>query len=668
MNPEETTPQPIPQSEPVARGLHPWHRLPRLETVLLLVGLACTVYGKYVGLRQRGDLAWDTWATASASDVAFFSGLAILWVLLRASLPARLAARLPTLLALPVCAWSVANMAWLIATGVQIHIAVFASLYHDPAEFGDIVFNRMTKARSFTLTLFGATICMGAFVVFRLVRPDALRNQHLPMALRDWRNAIPILGLAAALATARPQASVDPRLGALSYSSHWFAMASLAGFDGSMQPDRSVSGERVARQGERVVAPPPAGAPRPNIVLVVLESTALWSTSLGGQPPDQTPTLVELARRGAWFERTRAVVTHTTQSQFSLLTGVSPSLEGDFVEAVLLDRPYETLATILRANGYRTRFSQMVRASFECNPGLVANLGFESFWAREDARDPSAHLGYFSGDDFKMLGPAFEWLDEGGAPALLFLMTSVAHHPYEAPAWFGPELTDVEQAYLQTVRYTDAFVAKVVELLKARGLFEDTLLCIVADHGEGVGRNGVMQHNSNPYEESLRVPWIVTWPSKLAAQRVVRENCTLMDVTPTLLSLLGYDVSGAGFEGADALADLPANRRLHFNGWYRTSPCGYLEGEHKYTYWPSLGKSFRVDLAADPDERRPVALDVADSDALRKVMSEWRARNRISFNPKRYRERLLFDRWQTFALGDMAWCYYVEDGDGPHDR
>lgn len=40
----------------------------------------------------------------------------------------------------------------------------------------------------------------------------------------------------------------------------------------------------------------------------------------------------------------------------------------------------------------------MVRATFECNPGLFANLGFECFWSREDNGDPQDHLGYFAGD------------------------------------------------------------------------------------------------------------------------------------------------------------------------------------------------------------------------------------------------------------------------------
>ncbi len=638
-----------------------WRRLPRIETVILLAGLLCNAYGKLVML--RGHEYMDSWTLirAVATDVAFFGGAAILFEMIRVRLPMALATRLPMIIAVLLCAWSVANMAWLIATGIQIHISVFSSLLHDPGEFGGIVLNRLRNTPRFTIPTVTAVLFFGVIFVRRLICPERISFQVESRTRIRRRYRVPVLAVIFGVTVSRLGATTDPRLGALLYSSHWFALASLAGFDGSSQPDLLAEGRPLARQGERPIAPPSPTAPKPNVVLVVMESTALWSTSLGGQPADQTPNLASLARQGVWIERARPVVTHTTQSQFSLLTGVDPNLEGDFVEAVLVDSPYESLATILRANGYRSRFSQMVRASFECNPGLVANLGFDSFWAREDAHDPASHLGYFSGDDFKMLGPAFDWMDTQKTPTMMFLMTSAAHHPYEAPAWFGPGRANVEQDYLQTVRYTDAFVGEVVAQLKKRGIFEDTLLCVVADHGEGIGRKGVLQHNSDPYEEALRVPWIITWPKKLPAGKVVRENCSLVDLTPTLLSLLGNQIQNAAFTGVDALGSVPPLRRLWFKGWQTDAPGGYVEGDTKVIYWPSLGKAFSFDLATDPDENEPIALDDQATAEVRQSLGQWRSRSRISFHPKRYREHRLFERWQVFALGNMAWCYYVDD-------
>ena len=62
-----------------------------------------------------------------------------------------------------------------------------------------------------------------------------------------------------------------------------------------------------------------------------MESVGLWATSLAGLPRDQTPALAEMAEHGIWFRRGRAAVTHTTESLFSILTGVWPNLDGGFV-------------------------------------------------------------------------------------------------------------------------------------------------------------------------------------------------------------------------------------------------------------------------------------------------------------------------------------------------
>ncbi len=638
-----------------------WHHLPRLEWSLLIVGLLCNSYGKYYALarRLRTDFLLSL-ADVVSRDLIFFGVLAAMIVVMGRCCPWKLACRISLFLASIACGWSAANMAWLVSTGAQLHVGVLACLLHDPVEFGSVGMNRLSNTPRFTVPLSIAFLVLCSAMSWRFIRtgpapsPRAAKSRNLPASV--FSAALVIVGLVAS----NLSSYTDPRRAALAFSSHWFALTSLVGFDGSSRPDETQNARHIARQGERRVPAPPPGSRPPHVIMIVMESTALWATSFGEQTREHTPALAELAERGIFFERTRAVVTHTTQSQFAILTGVSPNLGGGFVEAVLVDSPYESLATILGRQGYRSLFAQMVRASFECNPGLVANLGFDHFWAREDAHDPASHLGYFAGDDFKMIAPTFAWLDRQTDPCFVFLMTSVAHHPYQVPSWYGPTMPDDRQAYLQCIRYTDAFVGEVMAQLKRRGLYDDTLICILGDHGEGMPDHNVVHHNENPYEQGLRVPWIVTWPRGIAVPRVVRENCSLLDVTPTLLELLGFDVGEAGFEGSNALASSPVDRRRFFMGWGTNSPAGYVQGVSKYVLWPSLSTAYRFDLAADPEESRPEMLDAASRDRLRTEIDAWRNRSRIAFDTKRFRKRRLFDRWQTSTLGDWAWCYYLE--------
>jgi phosphoglycerol transferase MdoB-like AlkP superfamily enzyme len=645
----------------VGRVVRAWSYLPRLESVVLMVGFFWNLYGKYYVLIRTHShgLLWSL-LSVSPSDFAFFAALAAVTALVHAWRPGKWSARFAIILAFVAAGWAAANMAWLMAVGVQIHVGVFADLLRYPREFGSIVTNRLVHASGLTFLLAVAAAASLMIAGWRLSWPERVSRRRRRYAYQaTLAAAFAVLCLAYGRST-QSMVAADPRCAALSYSSHSFGIASLLGFDGSAKPDITGEARHVARKGERILGYPRGEqVPRPHVFMVVMESTGLWATSLGRQPSDSTPMLSELTERGILFENARIVVTHTTQSQFGVLTGVLPSLDGGFAEAVFVDRPYESLVTILQRFGYRARFCEMVRASFECGPGLMANLGFDSFWSREDLGDPSTHLGYLAGDDFRMIEPAFRWFDQQHGPCFIFFMTSVAHHPYELPASWGPTPADPAQAYLQTIRYTDAFVRQIVQELERRNLFDESLLCVLADHGEGLGRHGILLHNENPFEEAVRVPWIITWPRKVAPGTVVKQPCSLLDVTPTILGLLGLDISLAGFEGVDVLTRELSGRRIDSAGWSSADPVGFVIDDEKVVYWPNLDKAYRYDLAADPQEADPALLDAAETQRIRQELATRRQRCRIHFDPKRFREARLFERWQTSSLGDMAWCYYL---------
>ena len=636
-----------------------WVFLPRLESTLLVSAFVLNLYGKYRVLhRNNSEQLLAELSCVALGDCAFFGLVFLLILCARIGMPSKVSSRLTLPLSASVACWSAANMVWLMATGVQIHVNVLANLLRHPGEFGPIVASSLASRPRVAIPLLVLAGSMAIFLIQRWIRPRPVRCGRLRLLLGWLGGSVIVAGAWGSGLAARSFLSASPQRAALAYSSHWFGVTSLLGLHGSSS-SKDTGRRRLPRRGERIVLPPSPDGPRPHVVMVVLESTAYGATSLAGQLESQTPMLEGLARAGINFENTRAVITHTTQSQFAMLTGVTPSPWGGFVEAVLVDRPYESLATILRAQGYATRFSQMVRASFECNPGLVSNLGFESFWAREDLQDPTSHLGYFAGDDFRMIGPAFDWFDRQGGPCFMLFMTSVAHHPYEVPSWYGTNIQIPKQAYLHTIRYTDDFLKRVVDELQQRGGLNDTLLCVIADHGEGFGEHGLFLHADNPYDEVLRVPWVISWPAVIKEPRIVREACSILDVTPTMLGLLGYDIREAGFEGIDVSSEIPPNRQLFFAGWGPDGPVGFVRDRKKMVYWPGTDQCYQFDLSADPDEQQPRLVGRQSGSQLRADLAAWRHRNRISFDAKRYRGKLVYSKWQTSCLGNAPWCYYL---------
>jgi arylsulfatase A-like enzyme len=457
----------------------------------------------------------------------------------------------------------------------------------------------------------------------------------------------------------------------LGFSSHWYALvhATLGGDDTG-----DVHGQvrRLPRQGERDLTPPAAAEPRPNVVIVLLESVGHCYTSLHDPTLDTTPHLRRLAEEGAEFVTTRVPVSDTAKAFWTTFTGVTPDIQPDHAEAVLTDRPYESLATILARQGYRSAFFEMSKGAFECTPGLFANLGFDHAWFRENLQDESAHLGYFNGDDFRMIEPMFRWVDSGPGPFLLTMITSVSHDPYELPAWYGETAGDNRQRFLRAIRFGDDFLQRVDQELAARGLDRNTILCVIGDHGTDFGDRSEASRWM-PFEPVIRVPWVLRWPGRIDPGRRVETPCSQLDVTPTLLRLLGYDVARAGFDGEDALDPaLAPGRRFYFATWYARSPRGFVEGDRKLIYWPYRGTLFEYDLARDPGEERETILEgEARAEAVRDI-ERWRALSMVHIPARRFRERRVFEHWQTWCVGRYPRAHYVsqpaaassERGDG----
>lgn len=631
-----------------------------IESAILAMGLVATILGKSQALsRLSVPPSPGALATILAADVVFLGILILLMALLVRTCPASVSRGINLILAISYGIWSGANMAWLRATGSQLHVGVVESFLRNFIEFGSIVAQhlRVNRGLTFLLAITACLVVAGGCIAW-------LRPGKPPTTLQGRRVGMKwaaMLLIVSGFIGWRAASSPDPRVISLSFSAHAFALSSLCGFDGSNIADNSALGRFVPRQGERRLVATASESQRPHVILIIMESTGHWATSLGGRRREDTPTLARLADEGIVIDQTRAVVTHTTQSLFTMLTGVSPNSDGRAVEMVSVDKPYESLATLLGARGYRSRFSQMVRATFENRPGLIANLGFDSFWSREDAKAPESHLGYFAGDDFKMIEPAFNWLDRQPGPCLMVFMTSVSHHPYELPSWYGPTPRDTREAYLECVRYTDSFVSGILDQLSRRNVIDDSLVCIVGDHGEGMPNHRIALHNESPYDEVLRVPWIISWPNHVTDARVVHGPHSLMDVTPTLLSLLGYGIENAGFEGVDSLAHSHADRQVWFSGWYRASPIGFCSGNSKFVYFPGLAQGCRYDLDLDPGETQAVILDNTELARLARSAQQWIKDRRIAFDPKRYRQTRAFEHWQITSLGDSAWCFHGPD-------
>jgi len=633
--------------------------MPRIEVLILLVGLLCTVLGKLMVVRsyKPESVAAET-AAVAFPDLLFFAVVALLVRCLYIIKPSVLCARCALLIAALTAVWSALNTAWLINSGVQLQTGILVLYVRDFRNLYPLVMAHMLEdIGQFVLFALGS-IAVFVFFLWRFFRPGRIvpsRNHH-----ERWAIGLALAITVGLLVRPSVQPDADSSFAAevLNFSSHSYALLStVAGQSHNKYPVKH--SPNICLSGRRQIAAPECPPKElPNVVIVLLESVSHSVTSLSGTAEQTTPFLARLAREGVEFRTTRVPMPYTTKAFWSTLTAVTPTSDVHNVEAVPIDEPYEGLPSILARVGYRSAFFEMSKGNFECAPGFFKNLAFDWAWFKENLQDPSAHIGYLGGDDCRMIEPAIEWVKENGRPFLLMMLTSIAHDPFEVPQWFEKPKEKEYDKYLQTIRYTDYFLEQLCAALHANGLDENTLLCIIGDHGTSFSTERAKGRWA-PREEVIRVPWVMHWPGHLSPAKVVEWPCSQLDVTPTILNLIGFDIGSAGFDGRDALAEPHSQRRIYFSSLVPGSPAGFVENGRKVVFWPYINKAFEYDLTTDPQENDPQTIPADQIEQIREQINRWESQSQIAVDAKKHTKRFLYSHWQTLSAGRLAWAYYV---------
>lgn len=154
--------------------------------------------------------------------------------------------------------------------------------------------------------------------------------------------------------------------------------------------------------------------------------------------------------------------------------------------------------------------------------------------------------------------------------------------------------------------YSDEALGRLFDKLRARGLWENTIVVVTADHGEGFAEHFRMEHGFLPYEEVTRIPLLVRLPARLRPARgAIAFPVSLVDVYPTLLELAGLELP-LQLDGLSLVPWLDAgspSRRALFVESFEGSAA--LDGRWKLMRL-ATGEERSYDLWGDPLERDPL--------------------------------------------------------------
>ena len=432
-----------------------------------------------------------------------------------------------------------------------------------------------------------------------------------------------------------------------------------------------------------------------NVVVLVIDDTRWDSIGAAGNRIVRTPRLDALASEGIRFTQARVATSICMVSRASLLTGQYMSRHGidRFGKPLTPDAFARTYAGVLRAGGYWTGYV----GKYDVGPPRPADFDFlRAYHGRhwielangdrvhvteQNARDSIDFLrarpkdkpfllsvGYFAPHAEDMAKEQYlpqDWSAAsyegvkvppsplGGEKYFRALPPFLSNESNEGRIRFKWRFDTPERYQQYMIRYyrliteVDAAVGRLVDELKAQGVYENTLIAFIGDNGYFHGDRGLAD-KWYPYEQALRVPLIVRDPRATARARgVTRDQLALnIDVAPTIVAAAGMPVPDV-MQGRDLgplylTAKGPAATPAWRDEFFYEHPTitsrdripssqGVIRRDWKYVYFPEFDYEQLFNLKEDAEEIRNLAQDPAHAGQrakMRQKLEEWRGRAR----------------------------------------
>jgi arylsulfatase A-like enzyme len=252
-------------------------------------------------------------------------------------------------------------------------------------------------------------------------------------------------------------------------------------------------------------------ARRLNVIFFFIDTLRADHLGAYGYNRNTSPSIDKLAARSSVFQNAYSPSPYTYEA--------APK----FMQSAYWDAHNETWTEALARNGYNTilfprRLSMLLRH--------VKGMGQTVDAARRGLK--------------QTIDAAIEVL--GSAPTdrpfCSYIYVPDPHRPYKPHADFdfGPSLID---RYDGEVAYTDYHLGRLFDWMEQSGRIKDTMVVIMSDHGESFGERMVYKHNSQLYDDQMRVPMICYVPDQAA--RRITDYVTTVDLGTTILNLVGVD-------------------------------------------------------------------------------------------------------------------------------
>lgn len=275
---------------------------------------------------------------------------------------------------------------------------------------------------------------------------------------------------------------------------------------------------------------------KPDVFLITIDTLRADHVGCYGYKQVETPTIDAIAADGVRFTEafTHSPITNTSHT--SILTGLLPSVHGVTDFGVPLAPEHVTWAELLKKQGYQTAafIGAVILDSSTLAPGLDRGFDFyDNFPAKTDTKE---RWGRVERRAATVVDHAETWLSQHPTgPRFVWVHLFDPHDPYEPPPPFSEKYAS--HLYDGEIAYADSALGHFVATLKKSGAYQNAIIIISGDHGEGLGEHGEDTHGLFLYDSTLHIPLILKTAGGAHHGTVVDALVRTTDILPTVLSM-----------------------------------------------------------------------------------------------------------------------------------
>ncbi len=373
-----------------------------------------------------------------------------------------------------------------------------------------------------------------------------------------------------------------------------------------------------------------------NIIFYFFESTPVKYFNLKFNGKDVMPRWHGLMKNSMSAKNHYANYPLSANAMLSLLTSAYSLNTKDLVVQKHSSVKLKSLPEILKKNGYRTA---VIHTGDLRYAGQRRFLSYRSIDRIIDLPELEKIPPYnfkvgWGVDERAMIEPSVNFMKKSKEPFFITYMPCNPHHPYAIPDDIKPIVdpstgkTGRERMflrYINSLHYADHVLGMLMDRLEKEGLMENTILFLMADHGEAFYQHS--QNYNHPfflYEENVHVPMLI-YNRRLIDSPIEIESITRhVDIPATVLDLLGIK-DDEKYEGTSVLSARREKLALLHTS-YKDDILGVRDGNWKYTRNMATGIEELFDLGSDPDERVNL---VSQNAVLAKKFRDYVLRSRV---------------------------------------